>query len=168
MNTFRGYGRINLARAMRWHRGGLDEWSVTDWATALAGEVGELCNAVKKFRRVEDRLQGHDGDTPQPADVAAAVKAIKKEVGDVFAYLDLLAQRFDLDTWECVRDTFNQISEREQMPERMPSDFDDEFLKRLTLIRDAVELISTDRDFVVHSNRVTEEALERIKRAANV
>jgi NTP pyrophosphatase (non-canonical NTP hydrolase) len=117
--TFDAYSVVSKARAMRWHRGGLDEWSVTDWATALAGEVGELCNAIKKYRRVEDQLQGHDGDTPQPQDVEQAVRAIKKEIGDSYAYLDLLAQRFDLRVQDCVRDTFNRISEREGFPERI-------------------------------------------------
>lgn len=123
-NAFRQFSAINKERAMRWHRGGLDEWSVTDWSNALAGETGELCNAVKKFRRVEDAIQGHDGDTPQPITKEQAVRKIAKEIGDVFAYLDLTAQRFGLDTFECARDTFNQISEREGMPERIPEDFE--------------------------------------------
>jgi len=123
VNAFREFSVINKQRAMRWHKGGLDEWSISDWATALAGEVGELCNAIKKMRRVEDQLQGHDGDTPQPQTIEAARAAVGKEIGDVYAYLDLVAQRFGFDTWECVRDVFNQISIREHMPERMPSDF---------------------------------------------
>ena len=118
--TFDAYSVVSRTRAMRWHRGGLDEWSVTDWSNAMAGEAGELCNAVKKYRRVEDRLQGGDGDTPQPKDVEQAVRAIKKEIGDTYAYLDLLAQRFGLRVEDCVRDTFNQISEREGFPERLP------------------------------------------------
>ncbi len=121
-NSFQEFGRINRARAQRWHRGGLDEWSVTDWSNALAGETGELCNAVKKFRRVEDKLQAGDGDTPQPRDIEAAKKAIAKEIGDVYAYLDLTAQRFGLDTFTCIREAFNQISEREGMPERIRED----------------------------------------------
>lgn len=29
----------------------LQDWSATDWACALAGEVGEACNLIKKARR---------------------------------------------------------------------------------------------------------------------
>jgi NTP pyrophosphatase (non-canonical NTP hydrolase) len=118
-NTHALYSAVSKTRAMRWHRGGLDEWSVTDWSNALAGEVGELCNAIKKYRRIEDRLQQHDGDTPAPKSYEDALKQIKKEIGDSYAYLDLLAQRFGLDLWECARDTFNAISEREGFPDRI-------------------------------------------------
>ena len=118
-NTFREFSRINLSRAQRGHLGGLDKWSVTDWVTALAGEIGELCNAVKNLRRVEDSWQEHDGDTPQPQSIEPAVTAIAKEIGDVYAYLDLIAQRLGLDTFDCIRETFNRISEREGVPERM-------------------------------------------------
>lgn len=160
-NAFRQFSRINLSRAARWHRGGLDEWSVTDWSNAFAGEAGELCNAVKKFRRVEDALQGHDGDTPQPKSREQAVRAIAKEIGDVYAYLDLTAQRFGLDTFECIRDTFNQISEREGMPQRIPVDFED---GRMKTINEAARVIDADRNFRVHSNDVTEGALKTILR----
>jgi NTP pyrophosphatase (non-canonical NTP hydrolase) len=119
--TFADYAAVSRSRAKRWHKGDIDEWSVTDWATALAGEVGELCNAIKKYRRVEDALQGHDGDTPQPQSLDQAVVAIKKEIGDSYAYLDLLAQRFGLTMEDCVRDTFNAISQREGFPEKLPA-----------------------------------------------
>jgi len=161
MNAFREYAAINKRRALRWHRGGLDEWSVTDWSNAFAGEAGELCNAVKKFRRVEDAIQGHDGDTPQPKSRGEAVRAIAKEIGDVYAYLDLLAQRFGLNVDKCARDTFNFISEREGFPERMPNFGDDETMR---MIRNAAKAISYDRDFVAHLNNVTESALETILR----
>lgn len=165
MNAFRRFSAISLARAQRWHRGGLDEWSVTDWSNALAGECGELCNAVKKFRRVEDQLTQHDGDTPAPKSREQAVAAIAKEIGDVYAYLDLVAQRFGLDVFDCVRDTFNAISTRENMPERIPHDFDDD-ARRLRAIYQAAWIIATDRDFLVHANTATETALDAIIKAS--
>lgn len=156
INTHDLYAAKSLTRAQRWHKGGLDEWSFTDWACALAGEVGELCNAIKKLRRVEDQIQGHDGDTPQPPDVEHAMKAVFKEIGDSYAYLDLLAQRCGFRLWDCARDVFNQISVREKMPERI-FDYRDEEMRR------AVEAIATDRDFVLHSNNVTASAIETLK-----
>lgn len=161
-NDFEKFSAVNKQRAMRWHRGGLDEWSVTDWSNAFAGEAGELCNAVKKFRRVEDRIQGGDGDTPQPRDVEAAVRAIQKEIGDVYAYLDLLAQRFSLDMWTCVASTFDQISVRENMPERAPVVGQCAHSGQLLAIRIAAQTISENRDFVVHSNDATSDAIKTI------
>lgn len=164
-NAFDRFSEINMQRANRWHNGAIRNWTASDWAVAVGGEAGELLNAVKKFRRVEDRIQGADGDTPQPQDREAAVKAIAKEIGDVFAYLDILARFFGLRTWDCVRDTFNAISVREGMPERIPGGFGPDLPAALLRIRHAAEAIETDRDFRVHSNYVTEGALKEILRA---
>lgn len=71
-------------------------WSPTDWACAVAGEVGELCNLVKKHRRGEH----------------VPVSDIADEAGDVVAYLDLLCQRFGIRLEDAVRDKFNRVSVR--------------------------------------------------------
>lgn len=41
----------NYTRCLRWHPAGINSWSLSDWAVALSGEVGELCNVVKKLNR---------------------------------------------------------------------------------------------------------------------
>ena len=46
---------VSLQRALRWHRGGLAEWSVNDWLCAMGGEAGEALNAGKKHRRIQPR-----------------------------------------------------------------------------------------------------------------
>jgi hypothetical protein len=59
--TFKASREVNSARAARWHKGGISDWSITDWSNALAGEVGEACNAIKKLRRIQnvgDLLRG--------------------------------------------------------------------------------------------------------------
>lgn len=71
-------------------------WSPNDWATALAGEVGELCNLLKKMRR---------GDVVDPAEIA-------KELGDIVTYADLLAARLGIDLGEATRAKFNEVSDR--------------------------------------------------------
>jgi hypothetical protein len=43
----------NTTRCNRWHLGGIEEWTVSDWAVAMLGEAGEAANAVKKLRRIE-------------------------------------------------------------------------------------------------------------------
>lgn len=113
--TFETLAGINLSRALRWHKGGLQEWSISDWAVATAGECGEMCNAVKKLNRVEHAMQQKAG----PQDYETALNAVKMEIGDTAVYLDLLAQRLGLTLEDCIRDTFNRISQREGFPERL-------------------------------------------------
>ena len=107
--------KTNRERALLWHRGGLGEWSVADWSNAMAGEAGEVCNAVKKLRRIETGVKQASG--PQTRE--AAISEIKKEIGDTFLYLDLLAQRLDINIEEAIRETFNRVSEREGFPQRL-------------------------------------------------
>lgn len=74
----------------------VDHWSPTDWGCALAGEVGELCNLLKKRRR---------GDVVSLEDVA-------DEMADVAIYLDLLATRHGIDLGAAVVSKFNRTSEK--------------------------------------------------------
>jgi len=106
---------INRSRALRWHKGGLDEWSASDWACAMAGEAGEVCNAVKKLNRIDKGVQQAKG----PKSRAAAIAAVAQEIGDTFLYLDLLAQRLGIDMAQAIADTFNRVSKREGFPERI-------------------------------------------------
>ncbi len=104
---------VSFFRAMRWHPNGLESWSESDWACALAGEVGELCNVIKKRNRERDHMQQRGVSTDQ------LQNNLKMEIGDVYIYLDLLARRVGLNLEDCIRDTFNRISEREGFPERL-------------------------------------------------
>jgi NTP pyrophosphatase (non-canonical NTP hydrolase) len=104
---------LNLARCLRWHPGGINSWSLSDWAVAFAGEVGELCNVVKKLNRVRDGLVGNKESA---ADLRTAMR---KEIADCYLYLDLLAQAAGVDLASAVRDKFNEVSERNGFPERL-------------------------------------------------
>lgn len=73
-----------------------DDWSPTDWATAMAGECGEACNLIKKLRRGED----------------IPVEQIGKELADLVTYADLLAHRLGINLGEAVRQKFNEVSKR--------------------------------------------------------
>jgi len=73
-----------------------EEWTLSDWSNALAGETGELCNWIKKIRR---------GDK---VDVAEA----GKELADIVIYADLLAEELGLNLADCIRSKFNEVSER--------------------------------------------------------
>lgn len=92
------------------------EWSVADWSNAAAGEMGEVCNEVKKLKRIETGMQQH-GNVPVSRE--AAIARVGKEIGDTTIYLNLLAARCGLTLQECIRVAFNGVSEREGFPERL-------------------------------------------------
>lgn len=74
----------------------ITDWSLTDWACAMAGECGEACNFIKKLRRGE----------------SVDMQTIGKELADVVIYADLLATRIGLSLGTCVREKFNEVSDR--------------------------------------------------------
>jgi NTP pyrophosphatase (non-canonical NTP hydrolase) len=74
----------------------LDEWSVTDWGNATAGEVGELCNKLKKIRR---------------GDIVPLI-SVGEEAADVAIYLDLTCQKLGINLEQMIIHTFNQKSDQ--------------------------------------------------------
>lgn len=102
--------RTNLSRALIWHRGGLEEWTLSDWGVAMAGEAGEVCDAIKKLNRFTAGI--HQANA-RGTSYESHVQSIATEIGDTYLYLDLLAQRLGLRLSDCVRDTFNRVSKRE-------------------------------------------------------
>lgn len=84
-----------------------DNQPLTYWTTALAGEVGELCNMIKKLQRVE--RGGIDGGSSYSAkDISREM--LKEEIGGIVIYLDLLASLLEIDLEEAIIDTFNSKS----------------------------------------------------------
>lgn len=109
------FSLVNLSRCLRWHEQGLGSWSASDWMTALAGEVGEAANVVKKLNRIRDGLPGNKEGITE-----ASLKAeLADEIGDIYAYLDLFAQSQGLDLAACAVNKFNKVSERLGFPEQM-------------------------------------------------
>lgn len=95
--TFEALRKANLQRCPEaFHE--VDDWTPTDWATAMAGECGEACNLIKKMRRGED--------VPK--------EKVAKELADMVTYADLLAARLRIDLGEAVRAKFNEVSDRLQ------------------------------------------------------
>lgn len=85
----------------------INAWSPTDWACAMAGEAGEVCNAVKKLRRLADGTN----TAKDPQTEEACKKAIASEIADTVIYLDLLAARLGIDLGQAVCDKFNEVSD---------------------------------------------------------
>jgi len=71
----------------------------------LAGEVGELCNVMKKMIREYNNFKG---GVPAPA----ALQMIREEMGDIVISLDLLASSLDIDLEQCITEKFNATSDK--------------------------------------------------------
>lgn len=81
---------------------------LTYWTTALAGEVGELCNMIKKIQRVEKG--GVDGGSSYKASQINK-KMLQEEIGGIAIYLDLLSSLLEIDLEEAIIETFNKRSD---------------------------------------------------------
>lgn len=93
--TFAELREANVARCNEvFHK--FEDWDGRDWAVALTGEVGEMCNMLKKMRRGED----------------IPLKELAKEMADIMIYLDLLAASFEVDLAKEVILKFNEVSEK--------------------------------------------------------
>lgn len=106
--SFADLRRANEARQAHW--GGVDNWTIADWSNAAAGEMGEVCNVVKKLRRPELGTVGNAEDT------TFYERQLKFEIGDVLIYLDLLARARGLTLDECALAAFNEKSAKLNMP----------------------------------------------------
>jgi NTP pyrophosphatase (non-canonical NTP hydrolase) len=105
------FSLMNATRADAWHKG--QQWSTSDWAVALAGEVGEACNIIKKMNRERDNLLGN-----KDSDVKLEW-ALAMELADIFIYLDLLATHCSIDLANAIRTKFNATSEKFGFEERI-------------------------------------------------
>ena len=81
------------------------EWGSTPRSAAfatieLAGEVGEVCNEVKKLERTRLNLVGGKTDKTDLAD----------ELGDVVICCELLARKYGIDLGHAVLGKFNKTS----------------------------------------------------------
>lgn len=122
MTTFDYASEVNRSRAAEWHRDG-EVWTLADWSNATLGEVGELAevfatlvahagqagNTVKKIRRLDTGTGGRYSEQ----DRAALVEKAKREVADVYLYLDLFLEQLDPEAtmYGVVRNKFNATSE---------------------------------------------------------
>ena len=84
----------------------LFSWTETDWACALAGEIGELCNLIKKRRRLNPGV----GEASKFIEFGVYGTAAIDEMADVVIYLDLLAARMGVDLGAAIRKKFNEVS----------------------------------------------------------
>ena len=72
------------------------------FGTAIAGEVGELCNFIKKERR----------------DKTDFSQEIAEECADIIAYISVFAEKRGIDLGQAVTDKFNEVSRRKEVNSR--------------------------------------------------
>ena len=108
MLTFKDFAVINRRRceAPNGFNHALSAWSLSDWFTAVLGELGEAANVGKKLNRVRD---GIPGNTETPKELR---EKLQDEVADAFIYLDLLAQSQGFLLEDAVRAKFQKTSEK--------------------------------------------------------
>jgi NTP pyrophosphatase (non-canonical NTP hydrolase) len=101
------FSRVNLARceSPKGFNHALHSWSLSDWFTAVTGELGEAANIAKKLNRVRDGIPGNK-QTPEQLRAMLA-----RELADTFIYLDLLAQSAGVDLPAAVVRVFNAKSD---------------------------------------------------------
>jgi NTP pyrophosphatase (non-canonical NTP hydrolase) len=113
--TFAAFSAANLARceAPDGFNHAIGSWSLSDWFTAVVGELGEAANVAKKLNRVRD---GITGNQETETELRARLRA---EVADAFIYLDLLARSQGFALEDAVRETFDRKSEQIGYPHRL-------------------------------------------------
>jgi len=106
--TFKQFADINLLRCEQGFNHPLSAWSLSDWGVAMAGEAGEVCDVIKKLNRIRDGFEvANMGKSKEDLE-----NQLCDEIGDVLAYLDLLAQKHGTSLEECVVNKFNKVSDR--------------------------------------------------------
>lgn len=93
--TFKEFHETNVARSTKDVKHSI-KWTSMEWGCALAGEVGELCNYLKKQKR---------GDK-------IPKKWLAHEVADIVTYLSLLCHDLDIDPETAIIEKFNIVSKR--------------------------------------------------------
>ncbi|MCR4341951.1 MAG: MazG-like family protein [Gemmatimonadaceae bacterium] len=101
--TFRDFQMLNRLRCEEGfgHPVAVDEpsWPLQNWALAIAGEAGELCNLIKKTLRGDFTIEEKRGE-------------ILAELADVMTYCDLATSAMEADTGETVMAKFDVVSKR--------------------------------------------------------
>lgn len=91
----------------------LDGWTTSDWFVAMMGELGEAANLVKKLNRVRD---GISGNKELPRELEAK---LRKELGDLYVYLDLTCQSLGFNIEDAAVEVFDAKSAEIGYPVRL-------------------------------------------------
>lgn len=106
MITFREFSDANRERceSPQGFNHSLGSWDTSDWFVAMVGELGEAANVAKKLNRVRDGIPGNKETPDQLKD------KLRRELGDVFVYPDLMAQAHGFNIADAAVEVFNSKS----------------------------------------------------------
>lgn len=90
----------NDARQKEWDRNAVLSYSYL--GNAAAGELGEMCNVIKKLERQALGLKGSE----------ATFQDLGDECADVVIYVDLIMRKAGIDLGEAIRRKFNATSSK--------------------------------------------------------
>jgi NTP pyrophosphatase (non-canonical NTP hydrolase) len=107
MTTFSTLRDANRERHKEWFKD--KEVSLLFRATELAGEVGELCNVIKKLERERLGVKGSKATLEQVAD----------ELADVVISADLLGMQFGINIGEAIERKFNATSTKYRLKTKL-------------------------------------------------
>lgn len=85
------------------------DWSLGEWCTAVAGELGEAANIIKKVKRGDISLED-------------ARESLANEFADIVTYLDILAFQAGINLGEATMKKFNEVSKRVQSNIRLDAE----------------------------------------------
>lgn len=94
--TFDQLLQANRERQKDWSS---EKWTLAEWMTALAGEVGEAANIIKKIFR---------GDTT----IDEAREELGRELADIQTYLSIISDKAGIDLPTATINKFNEVSKR--------------------------------------------------------
>ncbi len=108
MMEFKEFSALNRQRSEspRGFNHKINDWTISDWFTALTGELGEAANIAKKLNRFRGGIRGNTET------IEHLKKSLADEIADTFIYLDLLAQSESIDLELAVIDKFNKTSRK--------------------------------------------------------
>lgn len=75
------------------------DWGLAEWMNAVAGELGEAANIIKKIKRGDLSLE-------------EARPMLAAEFADIVCYLDITAFQAGVNLGQATMDKFNKVSER--------------------------------------------------------
>lgn len=84
--------------------------------TALAGETGEVCNAIKKID-IRQELVAKGETIVSMATLESYIDNLKEELGDVLFYLTALANKFDLTLNDLMTSQIRKLTVLDDMKE---------------------------------------------------
>lgn len=120
--TFAELSDTNVERCKAAFDHDLADWSLLEWAGAMAGEAGETANIAKKIKRIDDRLKKLKGMGDTAKLQTERTKLVRKliiEVADTVTYGDLLVSAAGGRLGQAVRKKFNAVSKKKGVQHRL-------------------------------------------------